>query len=156
MCWAWGNEDKAFQNRVENKDLKILKDIKSDEEIKSKYFQIFYHVHPDCGDHGKNFPHTQFGFDSNVAEKISQLRETIYTIEYNYYSFLDEKGREFNELAQGSFKNMNAWPGEWTISEKESPDFDSRIKFYEIDLSKVKIGLWEKHGENGPLWEKHR
>jgi len=39
--WGWGSEDKALQNRVEYKKIKIKKNILNNDPNKDKYFKIF-------------------------------------------------------------------------------------------------------------------
>ena len=39
--WGWGTEDKALQNRVEYKNIKIKKNILNNDPNKDKYFKIF-------------------------------------------------------------------------------------------------------------------
>lgn len=72
--WGWGTEDKALQNRAEFKQVKIMKNILSNDPNRDKYFKIFN----DVNDRNRtNEPKNWFKYYKLYPTLLTEIKERM-------------------------------------------------------------------------------
>ena len=119
--WGHGNEDKSFQNRVEDKDLHISKNIKNDK--KTKYFEVLPHP--------PSAKTVKYQIEESPDFKCLNFHGNL--MEYEIYKFLNEEGKRAWEWKMGSLRTI----GDVKFSKNENAYRQrpsAQVSFYNIDL----------------------